>query len=140
MNGHPNLPAGGVYRDAYALAADLRAVPLRAQRKSAAVTRHYAMLMETRVKARASGRPGPRVITGAYRRSWTSGVDVTVTGVRGWAGTNAPQARRLEFGFVGADRLGRVYAQPPFPHAGPAFDETAPQWEDAMADILRTVL
>lgn len=41
-------------------------------------------------------------------------------------GTNAPQGRRLEFGFVGADALGRVYNQPPFPHVGPAVEEQAP--------------
>ncbi|MEV0446303.1 hypothetical protein AB0I46_46175, partial [Streptomyces spectabilis] len=35
-------------------------------------------------------------------------------------GTNAPQGRRLEFGFVGVDSLGRHYNQPPFPHLGPA--------------------
>jgi hypothetical protein len=81
-------------------------------------------MLKTQVMANASGRPGPRVITGAYRRSWTyrAGVDrVTV-------GTNAPQGARLEHGFVGPDRLGRVYHQPPFPHAGPALDQVSPRF------------
>lgn len=90
---------------------------------------HHGMLLNTRVMAKASGRPGPRAITGDYRRSWThkhtGGGSVT----RSEVGTNAVQGRRLEYGFNGADSLGRVYNQPPFPHARPAFDEIAPGFE-----------
>jgi hypothetical protein len=49
------------------------------------------------------------VITGQYRASWdvrmsTSGGQVTAE-----VYTDAPQARRLEYGFVGVDSLGRHY-------------------------------
>lgn len=81
---------------------------------------HQATLLSALVMANASGRPGPNVITGAYRASWQVRVRGAGVGAVGTVGTNAPQARRLEFGFAGTDSLGRTYAQPPFPHAGPA--------------------
>lgn len=64
------------------------------------------------------------MITGAYRASWD--VQMTVAGGRVTAVvfTEAPQARRLECGFVGVDRSGRQYRQPPFPHIEPAYRET----------------
>jgi len=77
-------------------------------------------LYRTRVRAGASGRPGPRVKTGNYRRSIsqinTHSGDRAVALVQ----SNAPQARRLEYGFVGRDALGRIYNQDPLPHWGPA--------------------
>lgn len=96
--------------------------------KLSSLTRHFGQLLRTRVMAKASGRPGPNIVTGDYRRSWQ--VQVRGGGVSTTAevGTNAVQGRRLEFGFNGADSLGRVYNQPPFPHARPAFDEIAPQF------------
>lgn len=84
-----------------------------------AVYRTGAMY-RTRVRAHASGRPGPRVITGDYRRSIsqtnTKQGSVAVALVH----TNRPQAARLEYGFVGRDVLGRYYNQPPYPHWAPA--------------------
>ena len=72
------------------------------------------------VRANASGRPGPNVITGAYRGS-IIGVVASAGGlVRGVIGTNAVQGPRLELGFFGTDSIGRTYAQGPFPHFGPA--------------------
>jgi hypothetical protein len=141
---HPNLPEGANYTNAFEIAADLESAGPMAARKVAAVLRHYGQLLETRVKARASfpageehtyTGEGPRTITGDYRRSINSrltshGDEVTVT-----VGTNRPQARRLEFGFVGEDRAGRVYHEGPLPHFGPAFDQTAPEVEDAIDRI-----
>jgi hypothetical protein len=72
------------------------------------------------IQSHASGRPGPNVITGAYRASWTADTVPLPAGAVCTIGTNAPQGRRLEFGFSGPDSLGRVYNQPPFPHVGPA--------------------
>lgn len=101
---------------------------------------HFAALLETRVKAKASGRPGPRAITGDYRRSITR-ERIVGPGLTGWIiGTNAPQARRLEFGFVGIDALGRVYSQPPYPHFGPALDELRPEIESALDGIISGVV
>lgn len=39
--------------------------------------------------------------------------------------TDAPQANRLEYGFVGADRLGRHFNQAPRPHWGPPVEPVA---------------
>jgi hypothetical protein len=122
----------GAYSNAYTLAADFEQASEGAQRRAQAVTRHHAMLLKVRIQAHASGRPGPRAITGDYRRSWT----VTHYGMASTVGTNKPQARRLEFGFYGPDRLGRVYHQPPYPHVGPAVDETAPGYQRALGDII----
>jgi len=98
----------------------------------AGVVRTYGNILLARVKARASGRPGPNAPTGDYRRSINldlsggnagplSAGEATAT-----VGTNAVQGRRLEYGFVGADSLGRVYNQSPYPHFGPALDEVGP--------------
>lgn len=84
--------------------------------------RHTGTLGQARIRGNASGRPGPNVITGKYRNSWETVNRSLPYGAQCTIGTNAPQGRRLEWGFVGADSLGRVYNQPPFPHVGPAID------------------
>lgn len=85
----------------------------------------FGELLKTRIMANASGRPGPNAPTGDYLRSWNVQMQGNADYARANVGTNAPQGRRLEYGFVGADSLGRVYNQPPFPHVGPAVDATA---------------
>ncbi|RSO40609.1 hypothetical protein DMH15_14715 [Streptomyces sp. WAC 06725] len=55
-------------------------------------------------------------------------------------GTSAPQGRRLESGFVGADSLGRHYAQPPFPHLGPAVDQAGPVLARELNDAVKRSL
>lgn len=137
-NPHQNAhPAAGAYTNAAAVAAALVAVGPRAQRKAIARTKHHAMLLETRVKAKASGRPGPRARTGNYRRSWTTmGPFLSGSDVESTVGTNAPQARRLEYGFVGWDRIGRPYDQKPYPHLGPAMAEIEPDFAADMANIV----
>jgi hypothetical protein len=103
------------------------------------LTAKYGALLLTKVRANASGRPGPRAITGDYRRSWTlrlqsgaAGERVEPGTVSAVVGTNRPQARRLEFGFVGVDALGRHYDQPPYPHAAPALDAVGPEFGAAV--------
>lgn len=108
------------YTNAPQIAAELEATGIRATLRAYAVVTHHAMLLETRIKANASGRPGPNVITGDYRRSWTTEISHTLGGISATVGTNKPQARRLEYGFYGTDSLGRHYNQPPYPHMGPA--------------------
>ncbi|WP_422804693.1 HK97 gp10 family phage protein [Streptomyces noursei] len=88
--------------------------------------RHSAKALVVEVQRHASGRPGPRVVTGRYRASWQSDVHRAGSVVVAEVGTSAPQGRRLEFGFVGVDSLGRHYAQPPFPHLGPAVETFGP--------------
>jgi hypothetical protein len=113
---------------------------------NATVTKHgYAL--QRQIKANASGRPGPRVQTGDYRRSIRVkfGTTSRLSGERGaisaTVGTDNPQGRRLEHGFMGmTDSLGRLFHQPPYPHFGPAFDFIAPQFEAAVANDVDVVL
>lgn len=134
---HPNAhPDAGIYTNAFQVAADIAARGARVAPDATRIVRDETLTLETTVKAHASGRPGPNVITGNYRGSWNSRTAVDGGTIRGQVGTNAPQGRRLEYGFVGADALGRVYNQPPYPHAGPAFQEREPRFREAMGRVL----
>ncbi|MYW43052.1 HK97 gp10 family phage protein [Streptomyces sp. SID161] len=82
--------------------------------------RHTGELGIARIRGNASGRPGPNVITGAYRNSWRPEMRALPYGALCTIGTDLPYGRRLEFGFSGTDSLGRTYNQPPFPHVQPA--------------------
>lgn len=103
--------------------------------------RHTGELGRARIRGNASGRPGPNVITGRYRNSWETQTRRLPYGAMCTIGTNAPQGRRLEFGFVGPDSLGRVYNQPPFPHVGPAIGYIGAtltmEMRYAVAEVLR---
>lgn len=52
-------------------------------------------------------------------------------------GTNVPYAARLEFGFSGADSLGRIYNQPARPYMRPAVDEGKDRIEQAVSATLK---
>ena len=82
--------------------------------------KHTGEMGVARIRGNASGRPGPNVITGAYRNSWRPETRREPYGATCTIGTELPYGRRLEFGFTGTDSLGRSYAQPPFPHVQPA--------------------
>ncbi len=97
---------------------------------------HTAMVGIGRIRANASGRPGPNVITGRYRSSWNAEGRRIPYGAECTIGTRQPQGRRLEFGFYGPDSLGRVYAQPPFPHVGPVI----PFIEQALKSQMRNAI
>jgi len=105
--------------------------------------RHAAELGRARIRGHASGRPGPNVISGDYRRSWKVPTPRRIPyGAECIIGTEAPQGRRLEFGFYNrTDSLGRHYFQPPFPHVGPAipYIEHEMQWgvRAVVAEVLR---
>jgi len=76
------------------------------------------------VRGHASGRPGPRNITGDFRRTITGQSERHGNLVVGQIGTNAAQAARLEYGFMGRrDVLGRLFHQPPYPYMGPSEPE-----------------
>lgn len=105
-----------------------------------ALVRHHTHLLNTRVKRHASGRPGPNAPTGDYRRTIGTRFVETADTYTGEVGTNAPQGRRLELGFYGTDSLGRTYAQQPYPHFGPAFDETLPEFQAGARAILGRLL
>lgn len=104
------------------------------------LVRHWGVLLVAAVKAHAAGRPGPRMVTGDYNRSISLVVVTDGERYEAHAGTNRPQARRLEFGFRGVDSRGRRYDQPPYPHFGPAHDQIAPGFEAAAALLLGEVL
>lgn len=104
--------------------------------------RHTGTLGVARIRANASGRPGPNVITGDYRASWRAVTRGIPYGAQCTIGTDAPQGRRLEFGFYDmTDSLGRHYMQPPFPHVQPALpflgDTLKEQVRAAVAEVFR---
>lgn len=104
--------------------------------KEAAIVTKFGQLYLTRVKARASGPPGPRVITGDYRRSINLEIGRTAGGTVAIVGTNAPQGRRLELGFVGTDSLGRHFSQRPRPHFEPDIERTENEMTAAFIAVL----
>jgi hypothetical protein len=68
----------------------------------------------------APGEP-PKKVSGRLFKSISSLVTLEANGnVIGLIGSDAPYAARLELGFVGTDRLGRVYNQAPRPAFRPA--------------------
>jgi hypothetical protein len=100
------------------------------------IVAHHSMLLLTQIQSHASGRPGPNAPTGDYRRSWT----IEWRGMASASvGTNKPQGRRLENGFVGADSLGRVYNQPPFPHVEPSVSIVEPMFVSALGAYAATL-
>lgn len=83
-----------------------------------------ARLLQAMIRYNASGRPGPNIITGDYFDSWRTEPFAVPDGGGAEIGTDRPQGRRLEQGFMNMyDSLGRFYRQPPFPHVGPAVTE-----------------
>lgn len=123
-----------------ATAAALTAGGVMAGARAMNLVRHWGVELHRQAQANASGRPGPRVITGNLRRSIT--LRTGVSGGTAWAlvGTNAPQARRLELGFHGTDSRGRTYSQPPYPFLRPALDAIKPRFEAAARLLGATVL
>jgi lipoprotein-anchoring transpeptidase ErfK/SrfK len=96
-----------------------------------------ARLLRALIMENASGRPGPNVISGDYRGSWKREPFPVPDGGGAEVGTNEPQGRRLEYGFMNMyDSLGRFYRQPPFPHVGPAVNELSGDYEQAFKDAL----
>lgn len=105
------MEIGAVARGADELAVAFVASAETAASRAQAVERHYAVVLERRVRNRASGAPGPEVRTGRYLDS---------IGRRGSSvGSDHPAARRLEVGFAGTDSRGRRFHQRPRPHFGP---------------------
>jgi hypothetical protein len=96
--------------------------------------------LEALAKRNASGRPGPNVVSGALRReiraapaekvgdNWMVRVKVLV-----------PYARRIELGFKGPDKLGRVYNQPPFPYVAPAYRAVKARFNEIYAATCRAM-
>jgi hypothetical protein len=96
-----------------------------------------ARLARALIRERASGRPGPNIITGQYVASWRIEPFPVPDGGGAVVGTNAPQGRRLEYGFYDmTDSIGRHFFQVPRPHVEPAVNELSPEYERAFGDAL----
>jgi hypothetical protein len=115
-------------RGATELAAKLRAAGLKAGFHGARLVAKHGLALQQAVKRNASGRPGPRIITGDYNRS----IMLELHGLEAKVFSTRPQAARLEWGFVGADSLGRVFHQGPLPHFTPAAEQVRPAF---IADV-----
>lgn len=120
-----------------------------------AVTGEVGEELRRMIVQNASGPPGPNVVTGAYRASWQVSepavMDHKRSGFLGLFGesqyqfgvsvsTDAPQANRLEYGFYGADSMGRVYRQAPLPHVRPAVHDIQPIFGDAVNVAVERIL
>lgn len=109
------------------LANAIKRYQLRTRLEVRNVMNRNATRLRNQVIRNASGRPGPRIVTGQYittikARRGRGSLDrysVSVT-------SDHPAAYRLEYGFVGMDALGRMYHQPPYPHFRPAVAKIQP--------------
>ncbi|MFF2571226.1 hypothetical protein [Streptomyces sp. NPDC058084] len=121
------------FTDPDQLAAAMAQAASRVGPATARAVGHEAMVLQALIQAAASGRPGPNAITGRYRASWQVHIRPRRNGAAATVGTFSPQGRRLELGFYGTDSLGRVYAQPPFPHVAPALALIQPRFAARIA-------
>ena len=130
------IGAGDLAAKFRALADDIKGPALEAATRAAALP----VLNQVRITVPEGGKTPYK--TGTYRRSFAlETVEKTPERCRVEVGTDAPQARRLEYGFVGADKLGRVYNQAARPHIRPALDENrgaaVDEFRAAIGDIVR---
>ncbi len=116
------------------LARELEAKSIAAGAKVFGVVRRFGLLLQSQIVAGAQGRPGPRRRSGDYIRSWNTLARNVGTSAVADVGTSSPQARRLEYGFVGTDAIGRTYNQGPLPHVRPALDRITPGFELALGE------
>lgn len=80
-------------------------------------------------------------LTGTLRRSIHIEVETTAPGrAEATIGTDLVYAARVEFGFEGADSLGRVYHQPPKPYLRPALDENEPAIQREIGEALKQLI
>jgi hypothetical protein len=115
-----------------AIAAELQDKSAKAGYEAFRVTRKWGLILQGGIVGGAQGRPGPRRRSGDYIRSWSTITSTSFASAKAEVGTNAPQARRLEYGFEGEDALGRRYNQAPLPHVRPAADRVEPAY---LADL-----
>ena len=118
------------------LADDIRGPALEAATRAAALP----VLNQVRITEPEGGRTPYK--SGTYRRGWhLETVVKTPERCTVIVGNDQPQGPRLEYGFVGADKLGRVYNQAARPHIRPALDENKDavvgEFRAAVGDIVR---
>ena len=91
-------------------------------------TDRQAEIFRREVIQRASGRPGPNIVTGEYVSRFRIVKERIWGGFRTSVVNDHPASRRLELGYTGVDSLGRTYNQPPFPHWRIAAEVVSPQF------------
>ena len=130
------IGAGDLAEKFRTLADDIKGPALEAATRAAALP----VLNQVRITELEGGRTPYK--TGTYRRGWhLETVEKTHERCTVIVGNDQPQGPRLEFGFVGADKLGRVYNQAARPHIRPALDENrgaaVDEFRAAIGDIIR---
>ena len=130
------IGAGDLAEKFRTLADDIKGPALEAATRAAALP----VLNQVRITVPEGGRTPYK--TGTYRRGWhLETVVKTPERCTVIVGNDQPQGPRLEFGFVGADKLGRVYNQAARPHIRPALDENrgaaVAEFRAAVGDIVR---
>lgn len=100
------------------------------------VNAQYAPAMLESMRKASVTPPGPHKRTGDYQKAWSA----TFTQKSITLSNPSPQTKRLEYGFVGRDSLGRLYHQPPFPHIRPVMMAWRPVWVVAMYDRIARLL
>jgi len=119
------------------LAGRLEQAAHRVGREVDRTVQQQGRLLRALIMENASGRPGPNVISGDYRGSWTPAPFAVPDGGGVTIGTREPQGRRLEYGFYDmTDSIGRHFYQPPFPHVEPAVNELSADFEGAFKSAL----
>jgi hypothetical protein len=106
----------------------LRVAHVEAEARARAVVAGQGRRLLGDIQRRASGRPGPRIVTRAYVDSWRVEYDTDPgthgykrRGPRATVGTDHEAGFRLERGFHGTDSLGRHFVDSPgYPHVHPA--------------------
>ena len=101
------------------------------------VVNHYGTLLWLDVHHRASGRPGPRVVTGEYLAS--IGIDMSYDPSLGWSvevGTNEERGYALEMGYLATDADGEQTVHHPFPHFRPAIAEIEEPFVVAVGNLV----
>jgi hypothetical protein len=130
------IGAGDLAAKFRALADDIKGPALEAATRAAALP----VLNQVRITVPEGGRTPYK--TGTYRRGWhLETIEKTPERCTVIVGNDQPQGRRLEYGFVGPDKLGRVYNQAARPHIRPALDENrgaaVDEFRAAIGDIVR---
>lgn len=105
------------------VANELLAQSVRAPIRVRVAVGESANVLKSLVQERVSGAPGPRIITGRYKRSIYVQLRSMSTWYEAEVMTDEPYAHRLEYGFSGVDSRGRYQRSAPYPHWRPAARE-----------------
>lgn len=111
---------------------DLDDLSRRVIGKLRSITHHYGLLMKMEAQSRARNL----FDVSTYDNTITMRTTGKDTSPRATVSTSAPEAHRLEYGFVGVDALGRHVEQPPRPHFRPAFTKYAARYRQAIEELL----